>query len=347
MKALIVDDDLLVCKGLKKLIPWTEFGFDEVLEAHNGKDAYDLAIQHSPDIIISDISMPLMDGLTFCEKMFKAVTGSPIILLSAYENFEYARTAMKYGVTHYLLKPINKSKMDELKTIIKELIAQKTDRTESLTVFGGDIERSIVKAVTALDDAFLQDLFESKLHNMGIDNSEKKVVYIALINLLFSCYENESTAEKYVRCAKETALQQLVQMQSAARMERYVETLYLDAIKEMRDRMNGKDDVIIRQVKDYIAQNYANADLSVAFLSETFFVSSSYLGSIFKTCENTNLSTYITEFRMKKACELLKKPFIKVAEVAVQTGYHDPLYFAKVFKKAKGITPSEYQCLHV
>ncbi|MEG0125076.1 MAG: response regulator, partial [Clostridia bacterium] len=121
MKALLVDDDRLVCAGLQKLVPWAFFGFDEVLEAYDGQQAYALAMSQNPDLIISDISMPVMDGLSFCEKISQTMVDVPVILLSAYDNFEYARTAMRFGVAYYLLKPIDKPKIEELKAVIQEI----------------------------------------------------------------------------------------------------------------------------------------------------------------------------------------------------------------------------------
>ncbi|MEG1687004.1 MAG: AraC family transcriptional regulator, partial [Angelakisella sp.] len=241
--------------------------------------------------------------------------------------------------------PISKAKIEELKTIIQEIIAKKADRAESLGVFGGDIQFKIIKALKEHDPVFIQTFFESKIRHMDLGGSDKKVIYIALINTLYSFFASEGLA-KYIQTPQETAQHQLVMMQSTSQMEHYVEGLYLDAIQFVEERLNNKEEAVIGRIKEYVEQNYGNENLSVAFLSEKLFVSVSYLGSIFKAVEQRNLSTYITAVRMEKACELLQKPYIKVAEVAALVGYHDPLYFAKVFKKVKGSTPSDYQRLH-
>lgn len=346
MKVLLVDDDLLVCKGLRKLIPWESFGFDTVLEAHNGETAYALAIANSPDLILSDISMPVMDGLAFCEKISKTMADTPVILLSAYESFDYARTAMKFGVAHYLLKPIDKPKMEEMKNIITEIIAQKADRTQALGMLGGNLRTELAIALHAADYTWVTNLLETRIRGLDVGVSEKKTLYIALVHMLCESLAETDTAH-YLQIPREAALREVMQLQSVVSLENYVQELFFGVLREAENRLTNKDDVIIGKVKEYIAANYANEDLSVAYLSQIFYVSPSYLGTVFKNSTGVGLSAYITECRVEKACEELKKPFGKVSDAAAMVGFHDPLYFTKVFKKVKGITPSEYQSLHI
>ncbi len=346
MKVLLVDDDLLVCKGLRKLIPWESFGFDTVLEAHNGETAYALAVSSSPDLILSDISMPVLDGLGFCEKISKTMADTPVILLSAYESFDYARAAMKYGVTHYLLKPIDKQKIEELKNIITEIIAQKADRTQALGILGGNLRAELAEALHKGDYNWVTGLLETRIRGLDIGMSEKKTLYIALVHLLCEFLESEGT-QRYLQASRETALREVMLLQSAASLENYVQELFFGVMREAENRLSGKDDLIIGKVKEYIAAHYAHEDLSVSYLAQIFYVSPSYLGTIFKSGTGTGLSAFITEYRVKKACEELTKPFGKVADAAAAVGFRDPLYFAKVFKKVKGVTPSEYQSLHM
>jgi two-component system response regulator YesN len=103
-KVVIIDDEALVRVGLKSIIDWNEQGCELIGEASNGQAGYDLIINNKPDIVITDIKMPVMDGL----KMIKSLTEQNIrpkfIILSSYDDFNLARQAMKYGVEEYLIK---------------------------------------------------------------------------------------------------------------------------------------------------------------------------------------------------------------------------------------------------
>ena len=106
MRVVIVEDEIRIREGIIKLLSKTNDEFCLVGEAENGKDGLQLLCELKPDIVITDIKMPLMDGLQMLDKMQQAGLNTKAIVLSAYSEFEYARKAMKLGVTEYLLKPI-------------------------------------------------------------------------------------------------------------------------------------------------------------------------------------------------------------------------------------------------
>ena len=114
---LVVDDEYLVRKGIRETIAWESYGFKIIGEAGNGDEGLQFAIVHHPDIIITDIRMPFMDGLEFMAKLREVGLDSRIIVLSGYGEFDYARAAMSSGVEAYLLKPIENKQLIE--TVIK------------------------------------------------------------------------------------------------------------------------------------------------------------------------------------------------------------------------------------
>ena len=101
---LIVDDEFLVRLGLKTTIDWEVNGYKVVGEASNGKEALEMVQSSMPDIVLVDIKMPLMDGLEFITEARKISKDISFIILSNYDNFQYAKLAMKLGVSQYLLK---------------------------------------------------------------------------------------------------------------------------------------------------------------------------------------------------------------------------------------------------
>ena len=104
---LLVDDERAVCLGLQRLIPWNDYGFQVEATAANGQEAFELQCQNHYDLIVTDLKMPVLDGIGLIEKLSQAEQTCKIIIVSAYGEFSYAQTAMRYGVRYYLVKPIN------------------------------------------------------------------------------------------------------------------------------------------------------------------------------------------------------------------------------------------------
>lgn len=105
--ALIVDDEKSILENIQKAIPWEELGIETVFTAQNGSDALSLLEAYHIDLLISDIRMPGMDGLTLLKHVRAVYPNIRCILLSAYGEFEYARTALTLGIENYLLKPLS------------------------------------------------------------------------------------------------------------------------------------------------------------------------------------------------------------------------------------------------
>ncbi|MBB6731191.1 response regulator [Cohnella zeiphila] len=121
-KVLLVDDERIILDGISRMVDWPSLGTELVRTAHNGLEAYDFIAADPPDIVVSDIKMPGMDGLELVEKTFRSHPDIRFVILSGFGEFEYASRAMQYGVKHYLLKPTNEGKIaDSLREIVQEL----------------------------------------------------------------------------------------------------------------------------------------------------------------------------------------------------------------------------------
>lgn len=104
LKILIADDEPLVRAGIKSVIPWQQHGFEVIGEAENGLEAYNKIISLKPDILITDIKMPQMDGIELLKKIKKDKIHIQSIILSCFDEFDMVREAMKYGAKDYILK---------------------------------------------------------------------------------------------------------------------------------------------------------------------------------------------------------------------------------------------------
>ena len=109
---MIVDDEKYVRMGIKNETDWALIGCEVVAEASNGEEALELAGKTRPDLVISDIRMPRMDGLQLAGELMERYPGIKIIFLTAYDEFEYARQAVRLGVSDYILKPFGDGELE-------------------------------------------------------------------------------------------------------------------------------------------------------------------------------------------------------------------------------------------
>lgn len=132
IKVFLVEDEVVIRQSIKKNIDWENEGFEFAGEARDGELAYPLIQQIKPDIIITDIRMPFLDGLELSRLVKKEMPWIKIIILSGYDEFEYAREAITIGVTDYLLKPITGSELLQAVLKVKEEIKEERLKIEKL-----------------------------------------------------------------------------------------------------------------------------------------------------------------------------------------------------------------------
>lgn len=118
MKVLIVDDEMKVCQLIFHLVDWNDYGMEVVGMVNDGREAFRLIREKEPDIVITDIRMPGLDGIELVEKVLEERRETYFVIVSGYSQFEYARQAVKLGVEDYLLKPIKKK---ELQTVLNKI----------------------------------------------------------------------------------------------------------------------------------------------------------------------------------------------------------------------------------
>ena len=114
LKMIIVDDEKIIRETIHSLIDWNSLGIDVVAVCKDGIEAFDCILDEYPDIVMTDIKMPGLSGLDLIEKVRAAQLNTEFIILSGYGEFEFARTAMRYGVKHYLLKPSNETEITQV-----------------------------------------------------------------------------------------------------------------------------------------------------------------------------------------------------------------------------------------
>lgn len=133
MTLLIVEDEDIIRQGLIVTIHKLALNFEQIYEAGNGLEGLEICQEYKPDIILTDIKMPRMNGLDFIKKSKSLLPNSQYIILSGYNDFEYARTAIQYGVKDYLLKPSTKNEIKKVMTRVISGHLQSQAAQEELT----------------------------------------------------------------------------------------------------------------------------------------------------------------------------------------------------------------------
>ena len=137
-KLIIIDDDIGTSNSLSNYFPWETQGFQLVEKFHDGITAFRYLQKHSVDLIISDIKMPEMNGIELARKLHEMRRREKIIFISGYKDFEYARSALEYGVRCYCLKPVTYREINEKLRVIKSEL----DTEHGIPVEGGSSEDS-------------------------------------------------------------------------------------------------------------------------------------------------------------------------------------------------------------
>ena len=121
-KVLLVDDERMILDGISSIVEWHKLETELIGKAMNGLEALELMDKNTPDIVITDITMPGLDGIGLVAKAKEKYPNVKWIFLSGYSEFDYAQQAMRYGVKHYLLKPCNEEQISEaILEVIKEI----------------------------------------------------------------------------------------------------------------------------------------------------------------------------------------------------------------------------------
>lgn len=162
---LVVDDEYLERNLVKRCIDWDALGLEIIGEASNADDALALIESLKPDIIFTDIRMPGMDGIEFSKIALQKHPDAKIVILTAYNDFDYAQTALKIGVSDFLLKPIDDDEVLNTATKLKALIeAERSERNEF-----DELKKQIQDNLPYLRERFLNELISGSIDESAID----------------------------------------------------------------------------------------------------------------------------------------------------------------------------------
>lgn len=528
IKLLVVDDEEEIRTGISSVIDWEAYGIEICGEAENGRKALDLIERLSPDIILVDIRMPVMDGLQVIETLHSKNSPVRSVILSGYDDFSYAQRALKSGASDYLLKPCRPQEILETVLRIKTLIENENEREEKLRLLkvkfkeslpllkekflarllsgssftpetlvesinffginltpsgqvavavfridepagfsknGNSTDTELMKfsvmniaseligaklpcevleygddlaAIISIQDNIYENMLPSLLDKVktsistflhftlsigvGRPHNIQDEVYLSLEEALkaldFKFFTGDNSIIMYedIReyAAKEPSYpineeKELLNNIKTHRIDKLEESIekFISAVREKHGSkdyllkaglallfsiyhlcienslettdifgagLSGLDNIlqadtlaglkaelyniasvtaeklnnkrsrnsIVEFMVRYINENCHN-DISLEVIANEAYISPGYASLLFKQNIGINFVDYLHKARIEKACSLLKDIRLKIYEVSSIVGYNDEKYFSQVFKKYKGVTPSQYR----
>lgn len=214
IKVFLVEDEAIVRRGIRNNIPWEKEGFEFAGEASDGELAYPMIKKIKPDIVITDIKMPFMDGLELASIIKKELPDTKIIILSGYNEFDYAKKAISIGVTDYQLKPVSSEKLLETIKRVGDLVREEQEQKKLLEEYKKEnrenMEQSKAKLFYAMVENTLSTAEILEWGNwLGMDMTAS--YYTVILLKIMSSSEENTYQESLVEC--EEKVEQFLQKQ--------------------------------------------------------------------------------------------------------------------------------------
>ncbi len=184
-RIMLVDDEEEVRTAIIRKIDWEKLGFVVVGDAENGQDALEKIDQLEPDVIMTDIRMPYMDGLTLASRIRQKYPAIKILIFSGYDDFEYAQQAIKLNVTEYILKPVNVEELSEILTRVRMNLDEEIEQLRDVRL----LRERYRSSLPILRELFLNDLVrdstgrdtEARLREYGVDILDARKWVVAVV----------------------------------------------------------------------------------------------------------------------------------------------------------------------
>lgn len=337
-KILFIDDDETIEFIVSRMKIWESSNFKITRYAKNGMEALSILEKESFDLIITDIRMPIIDGLELLEDMRKRGDKTLLVLASTYSEFEYAKRGLQNGAIDYIIKPITEENLKELFIRVEKLLKEKENKNEesketTLKVSKDRIDKWYNLFINLEETPEnLKDKYLKELNNIL---KEEKVIFS---ELLF-----EGVWERIIKVFP--WIVKLENIEFLFNEESFEEEVQekISSIQEIIKKYKlNKYDSLINKICEIIIKNIGK-DKLLDIIAEELELSKDYIGKLFKNKIGITLNEYSTILKMEYGKKLLKTSNKKVYEISEELGYSTVDYFSKLFKNYTNLTPVQYR----
>ncbi|MGX7107855.1 response regulator transcription factor [Facklamia miroungae] len=199
-KLLIADDESIIRRGIKKLIPLEDLGITTVYEAEDGEEALQIIKDDQPDILLLDINMPKLDGLSLAEEIKDTHQDTYIIILTGYDYFEYMQKAIRAKVDDYILKPVSKKDIEFILQTAITKIKEKRQKDEIKALMPEEVD--MARRSDLIEDYLDKNMFQTDLslnqmaEAIGYNSNYLSVLVKDYYGMSFQDYINKQRMEK-------------------------------------------------------------------------------------------------------------------------------------------------------
>ncbi|MFF2091342.1 response regulator [Paenibacillus sp. NPDC058174] len=343
MHILIVDDEIIIRNGLKHMMTTYSKPFTSVRVAENGEEALARIAEYPPNILITDIRMPKMDGLELCKRIQILYPYIRVVVISGFAEFEYAKQCVAYGVKEYMLKPVVKSDihemLDRILPAMEKGVVTPTQSKQWLDEITEHIWQLRIPELDQCLDEWLRYCAERTDH----PNQLKELLndsFQAVLDRLQAKGHNHSEAKPSTLTPASSSSESNDNYGFSGIQEQFRRRIHT-VTNELALRRDGFKD-IMSEVKAYIEQNIAR-EVTLEEVANLVGLTPNYFSLYFKKTTGVTFINYRIAKRIEFAEQLLALPHYRIVDVAHEIGYEDYSHFAKTFRKVKGITPTEYR----
>lgn len=328
---MIAEDEKIVLQDLLTIVDWEAEGFRVSTIAVNGKQGLQRFQADRPRLIISDVRMPAMDGLTMVRAIKKIDPGVYVIILSAYEEFEYAHEAIRLGAEDYIVKTemnaeLLSRKLREIRTAFAWRRSSILETTKN--------RLSYLLSAPHEAESFSQSIGELRSVLTRFDKDENFREMLPFMSQIINAeYTGLGMAEKF-------------SPPDAADIDTLMSWFAeeADMLGTLRDGVSERHiSPVVLNAVEYIQRNYGNPELKMSKISRNVGLSPGRLGVLFKKEFDSTVNDYITTVRIEAAKRLLLSGKHKVYEVSELVGYRTSQYFSQIFYLRTGQYPNKYR----
>ncbi|MGG1517550.1 response regulator [Paenibacillus oryzisoli] len=356
-RLMIVDDEELIRESLA--IQLSDMADVAVSATHaNGQKALDWLKDHFADVCVTDVRMPLVDGLQLIEEINRLYPWMTCIVISSYDDFQYAKKSILLGAVDYVLKPIDPGLLTEAVQKASEKVSrQRRNDANQLLLRKLPMNKLLL-------EQWLEMILSVYLHGQPLLIVDTLAMFEAWVDGRYEILDELALAWTAMLVAELKKQGIDVELKEAddlgfgddsAILQRSEVRHYfrLCAVKRLeeaanllmdraRKAKNLQKESAVDQVKRYIENHYAE-NWGLQDLADHVAMSRSYLAKMFKEQAGMTIWTYCVNVRMRKARELLLTSSLRSYEIALKVGYENSIHFSRIFKQYHGINPMEYK----
>ncbi len=345
LRAVLIDDEKWTIQALRSLGNFAGNDIDIVGEASDGAFGLELIHQNQPDIILTDVRMPKMNGLDLAEELQKEGSHAQLIFVSGYDDYEYVHRALQAGAADYLLKPV---KQEELNRALSQAAKNLRETQNVIPKERFDFVFPDHEWAKDVSDVLL--LLENDIRTGSQEKGKQDFATLRSIALkregisaqiyIYSLWMDRLLLlRSTLSDQNEIPCYPFGEGSSMGALLDFAKVWFDETMDAYRESMQGQRKFPLESIKKYLEENYRDHNLSLESVADQFGLSKEYLSRAYKKEYKTNFGETVISLRLEKAKELIEAGNMPLKEVALYVGYDDLPNFYRAFKKRYGVPP--------